>query len=64
MKEFQLCEITKKVKINKYTENQEIITESQLGNSLYIVKIGKVHLYKNNVFIREFESKGIFGSMP
>lgn len=60
MKIFQLC---KKLKKENYGNGQEIITEGSMGDKFYIIKAGKVKVYKGREFVREMETGSTFGEI-
>ena len=53
--------IASKLKKIKYEENQIIVTEDTIGDSLYLISKGRVRITKNGVYIRDLENGNCFG---
>ena len=53
--------IASKLKKIKYEENQIIVTEDTIGDTLYLISKGRVRITKNGVYIRDLESGNCFG---
>ena len=57
----KLLYISNKIKTKIYNPNEEIIHEGKQGDNLYIIKSGKVNIYKNNKYIRTGNENYFFG---
>ena len=53
--------LASKLKKKKYRENEIIINEGTIVDSLYLISKGRVQLTKDNIYIRELESGSCFG---
>ena len=53
--------IASKLKKIKYVENQIIVTEDTIGDTLYLISKGRVRITKNGTYIRDLESGNCFG---
>ena len=51
--ELRLIEICKIMNKEKFNEKEIIFKEGDNGDKLYLIKKGKVNVYKNEKFIRE-----------
>ena len=57
----KLFYLSNKIKTKIFNPNEEIIREGKQGDSLYIIKSGKVNIYKNNKYIRTGNENYFFG---
>ena len=64
LSEIDLLELSKVVTIETFKENKIISQEGELSKKFYIIKEGKVKLYKKSNFIREIDQGGFFGEIP
>ena len=53
--------IASKLKKIKYEQNQTIVTEDTIGDTLYLISKGRVRITKGGVYIRDLESGNCFG---
>ena len=53
--------LSKVIKIEKYSDKAFIIKQDDVGDLFYIVKSGKVDIYKDNKYIRTINENGSFG---
>ena len=53
--------LSKVIKIEKYSDKTFIIKQDDVGDLFYIVKSGKVDIYKDNKYIRTINENGSFG---
>lgn len=59
----RLIEICKLMHKEKYEAKSIIFKEGEMGDKLYLIKSGKVKVYKNSNFIRELEEGSCFGEI-
>jgi hypothetical protein len=53
-----------KILTNKtFNSNEKILSEGLIVDDLYIIKEGKVRIYKRDCFVRELETNSIFGEL-
>ena len=60
--ELKLFQIAKKMNIEKLKNKQELVKNTDL-EKLYIIKSGKVHVLRENEFMREMEPGSLFGEI-
>jgi cGMP-dependent protein kinase len=56
-------DICKNMKKEKFFVGHKIFVEGDDGNKLYLIKKGRVRVYKNNKFLRELEEGNCFGEV-
>ena len=61
--ELRLIDVCKMMKKEKFNQDEIIFNEGENGDKLYLIKKGKVDVYKNNKFIRELCEGNCFGEM-
>lgn len=61
--EFQLLEISKKLTKQTYLPNDEIIKEGTKGDNIYFLYRGKIQIFKDKKFIREYQDYACFGEI-
>ena len=61
--ELRLIEVCKIMEKEKFEPGETIFNEGENGDKLYLIKKGKVNVYKNNKFIRELNEGNCFGEM-
>ena len=61
--EVRLIDICKIMKKEKFEPEEIIFNEGDIGKKLYLIKKGKVNVFKNNKFIREISEGNCFGEM-
>jgi cGMP-dependent protein kinase len=59
----RIMEICKNMKKENFLVGDKIFEEGATGNKLYLIKKGKVRVYKNNKFLRELEEGNCFGEV-
>ena len=64
LSEIDLLELSKVITVKIFKEKNIISREGDLSNKFYIIKEGKVKLYKKLNFIRELDKGGFFGIIP
>ena len=57
----KLSYLTKVVKVEKFTSKTAIINQGETGDTFYIVKKGKVDIYKDKKFLRTINDNESFG---
>lgn len=57
----KLDKIVSKIKVEHFNDGEKIISQGEDGNKLYIVKHGRVDLYKDHKFIKTLEENSYFG---
>ena len=61
--ELRLIEVCKIMDKEKYEPKEIIFNEGDNGDKLYLIKKGKVNVFKNDKFIRELNEGNCFGEM-
>ena len=61
--ELRLIEVCKIMEKEKFKPEEIIFNEGENGDKLYLIKKGKVDVYKNNKFIRDLCEGNCFGEM-
>lgn len=56
-----LEELTKALRIEDFQDGAEIVRQNNPGNSLYIIKSGKVDVFKDSIYIRTISKLDYFG---
>jgi len=61
--ENKLVDIFLSMKKEKFKKGEKIFEEGEKGNKLYLVKKGKIKVFKNSKFIREIKEGNYFGEV-
>lgn len=57
----KLESILKKIKVDKFNDGENIITQGEVGNKLYIIKYGRVDIIKDKIVRKTLEENAYFG---
>ena len=61
--DYRLVEISKRLKKKSFKINETIITENSPSSYVYFLYRGRVHIYKNQKYIREYQDYACFGEI-